>query len=277
LVIGIPNAIHRHEAYYGNTGYWCWIKAPFKAEQIVTEYLWVWVAGLLMIILYTMMFLVMKGWFIIDHDNSIHWHKNYKTNGIDDAEPETEEDKQTKAIAKLMLFYPAVYIFCFLPNTIARWLSFSGFTMPYQFTLSANTIFALSGTFNVLVFFITRPQLVLGPDIRVDAEEISLSHVDEHSTHSNRKHGYLPERRYAHMHSSEGNHEGWGGPQPDFDAKVLFGNSVHHSPAGYEVSPLPHNHNSGAAYLSTLPNQPPRFPQESHSLMENDDYGRLPA
>jgi hypothetical protein len=59
------------------------------------------VAGLVMIVLYTIMFLVIRGWFIID--NGIHWHKNYNANGSNDAEPETDEEKQTKAIANLML------------------------------------------------------------------------------------------------------------------------------------------------------------------------------
>ncbi|KAF5328786.1 hypothetical protein D9619_011660 [Psilocybe cf. subviscida] len=276
LVIGIPNAIHRDEVYYGDTGYWCWIEKRFKAEQIVTEYLWVWVAGLSMIVLYTIMFLVIRGWFIID--NGIHWHKNYNANGFGDAEPETDEDRQSKAIANLMLFYPAVYIFCVLPNSIARWMYFTGTNTPYQFTLFANTLFALSGTFNVLLFFITRPQLVLGPDINVEAEEISLSHQKDISGHSTRKLGHLPERRYGDDHASVDVHnDGWGSPQPDFDARVLPDHNVHRSPAGYEVSPLPRNNNPGATYLSTLQNRPPRSPRESSSLMENEDYGHLPS
>jgi hypothetical protein len=56
-----------------------------------------------------------------------------------------------------------VYIFCILPNSISRWLSFSGFNVPYQFSLSANTLFSLSGMFNAILFFLTRPELVVGP------------------------------------------------------------------------------------------------------------------
>lgn len=79
----------------------CWIEKRFKAEQIVTEYLWVWVAGFLMIILYTIMFLVIRGWFVID--NGIHWHENHNANSSGDIEPESDEEKETKAIANLML------------------------------------------------------------------------------------------------------------------------------------------------------------------------------
>ena len=69
--------------------------------MILTEYLWVWMAAGVMAILYTIMFAVMRGWFIID--NGIHWYNNYNPsdNGLE--EVETEEEKEMKAIANLML------------------------------------------------------------------------------------------------------------------------------------------------------------------------------
>lgn len=164
-----------------------------------------------------------------------------------------------------------------LPNSISRWLYFRGTIVPYQFTLFASTLFAFSGAFNVLVFFITRPQLVLGPDISIEAEEMSLSNEKGHSGPSTRKLGHLPERRYADEHASDDAHGGWGSPQPDFDARVLPDHSAHRSPAGYEVSSLPRNNNPGATYLSTLQNKPPQSPRESSSLMEDEDYGHLPS
>lgn len=81
----------------------CWIEKPFKTEQVVTEYLWVWTAGVVMAILYTIMFVVIRGWFIID--NGVHWYKNYKPSYPNAPEVETDEEKQTKAIANLMLLY----------------------------------------------------------------------------------------------------------------------------------------------------------------------------
>lgn len=69
--------------------------------MIVTEYLWVWVAAGVMAILYTIMFAVMRGWFIID--NGIHWYKDYNPNDRGVEEVETEEEKEMKAIANLML------------------------------------------------------------------------------------------------------------------------------------------------------------------------------
>ena len=54
-----------------------------------------------MTVLYTMMFAVMRGWFIID--NGIHWYKNYNPSHGEKEEVETEEEKEMKAIAKMLL------------------------------------------------------------------------------------------------------------------------------------------------------------------------------
>ncbi|KAJ2935161.1 hypothetical protein H1R20_g1907, partial [Candolleomyces eurysporus] len=52
LVVGIPNAVRRNEpTYYGNTGYWCWIKTGL-ATQLLSEYVWVWASAVIMAILY---------------------------------------------------------------------------------------------------------------------------------------------------------------------------------------------------------------------------------
>ena len=54
-----------------------------------------------MIVLYTIMFAVMRGWFIID--NGIHWHENYNLSHEGVEETETEDDREMKAIANLLL------------------------------------------------------------------------------------------------------------------------------------------------------------------------------
>jgi hypothetical protein len=159
--IGLANFIHRHEPYYGDTGYWCWIIHKWEFEGIVTEYLWVWLAGFSMIILYGIMFAIIRRWFKISH--GIHW---YNQPALD---AESDEDKKIKAVANSLLFYPAVYIFCVFPNTLSRWLYFTNglkHTPPYQFTLFASSIYGLSGMFNLILFFLTRPKVCGASDWR---------------------------------------------------------------------------------------------------------------
>jgi len=54
-----------------------------------------------MAILYTIMFIVMRGWLIID--NGVwYWYKNY-TPRFKIGQPETQAEKDSKSMAKLLL------------------------------------------------------------------------------------------------------------------------------------------------------------------------------
>ncbi|KAF9479020.1 hypothetical protein BDN70DRAFT_895235 [Pholiota conissans] len=257
IVIGTPNIVHAHKRYYGDTGYWCWILVEFKAEEIVTEYLWVWVAGIMNAILYTIMFVVMRGWFIID--NGIHWHKNYTPSYPNVVEVETEEETQTKAIANLMLFYPAVYIFCCLPNSISRWRFFNGIPTPDRVTFLGSILFALSGTFNVSLFFLTRPELVIGPKSdRIIEDEHAPFHHRWSSSGGAHKLGHLPERQYTDAPPAK---DRWN--SPEFDPKTLTSAVLHTSPQGMTLQ-LP-------------PREGRQHSKAGSSLIEEEDYGHLPA
>jgi len=80
----------------------CFVRQGFKTEQLITEYVWVWTAALLMTILYFTMFVVMRGWFIVD--NGVYWYKTHRRR-YSTVKPveETQDEKHSKAIANLML------------------------------------------------------------------------------------------------------------------------------------------------------------------------------
>lgn len=123
LVVGIPNIVHRNEEYYGDTKFCtpvslsrhviflctkrtipsigCWIPSRFRTEQLLSEYLWVWLAAFSMIILYGIMFLVMRGFILIE--NGIHWRTSKNRVHLDLDEAETEDERETRAIANLLL------------------------------------------------------------------------------------------------------------------------------------------------------------------------------
>ena len=119
IVIGTGYAVHRHEVYYGDTGYCvfpiyffhqcplifififflgCWIVEEFPVERIVTEYLWVWVSGFFMILLYGVMFAVIRRWFTISQ--TVRWSSQLYQNPLN---IESEDDKRLKAVANSML------------------------------------------------------------------------------------------------------------------------------------------------------------------------------
>ena len=80
----------------------CWITGKeFKAEQLLYGYIGKWVALFLMAILYIIMFIVMRGWLIVE--NGVwYWYKNYERRfGV--GQPEIQEEQDTKSMAKVLL------------------------------------------------------------------------------------------------------------------------------------------------------------------------------
>jgi len=60
-----------------------------------------------------------------------------------------------------MLFYPLAYSIMVIPLSVSRWLLFSHKNVPSAATFFGSIMFNLSGAINVLLFLITRPQLLL--------------------------------------------------------------------------------------------------------------------
>jgi len=151
LIVGVCNRGQKH--YYGDTGYWCWITQDHPIERIAGEYVWLWISFFVMIGLYVFMFLVMRG--IVKMPNDVD------DGGMTEEE---QEEKHELNIAYLMLFYPAVYLICIAPVSISRWIDWSrpNHHPPPAAIIFSNTIFSLSGVFNVILFSITRPTLVRG-------------------------------------------------------------------------------------------------------------------
>lgn len=153
--------------YYGDTGYWCWITEEHCTERVVGEYLWMWISFFIMIGLYVFMsFLMLRG--------TIGAQKV--------SEIEVEEVKESRRMAYSMLFYPAVYLFCLAPVSISRWLDWSrpsNQPLPPAATLFSNTVFSLSGFLNLILFSITRPNLIAGSSTSIssgdDSGELSMS------------------------------------------------------------------------------------------------------
>lgn len=169
--------------------------------------------------------------------------------------------------------YPAVYIVCFFPNSLSRWLWFEGFNTPYQFTLFASTLFALSGTFNVILFFLTRPELVVGSKANDTEEEALPLHQRRDSAgRGTGKLGHLPDRPYTDFPAE----------QPDFNPAMLTNHGGFRGSPSSVTVPLP----SRGSRISSLPTgtyhparqDPYARSKESASLFEEEeDYGRLPG
>ncbi|RXW18065.1 hypothetical protein EST38_g7787 [Candolleomyces aberdarensis] len=298
LVVGIPNAVHRNDVYYGQTGYWCWIKTDFKAAQILSEYLWVWASGFIMAILYGIMFLVMRGFLIIGNGKGVRWARKESRVKLDLSAGDDEEERAARAMANLLLFYPAVYIICVFPNSLARWLYFSGDEGPFQFTLFASTLFGFSGLFNVILYFSTRREYAVGPSVSVTAATLPTTAQN---------HGYLPPDKEASQISNSREdvnfelEERYGrqppllyqsGPSPTANSTALSPNLIlhnttplHHSPPsrtvplgqGYGPAPPQSVGHLSANDAHTQASRGNTL-SSGHQLDDDEnDYGRLPG
>lgn len=123
LAIGISFATHKGEMYYGNTGYcmqlsrstqpvWlliiptgCWITSDYPGERMGLEYLWLYIAAAVDILLYTFLALIVQGFVVVDGS------KVRFTTGQERVHKEiTTYGGGNRSIATGLLFYPAVYV-----------------------------------------------------------------------------------------------------------------------------------------------------------------------
>ncbi|RXW14077.1 hypothetical protein EST38_g11777 [Candolleomyces aberdarensis] len=128
-----------------------------------------------MSILYGIMFLVMRNLIIVGKDG-VHFAKRQRRVRPIIVTTDYEEEKASQDLARVLLFYPAVYIICVLPSSISRWLSFSGHHVPFQFTLFSSALFAYSGFFNVILYFTTRRDYTLGSTRPIISAQLPSTH-----------------------------------------------------------------------------------------------------
>jgi len=131
LWVGVGNGIHKR--YETPTPYWCWIGGGYKSERIAGEYVWLWITLIASVILNISVYFWTKGHLSIN--------------------------------LKRLLLYPLVYAVMVLPISIVRWVQFNhNLNVPSAAVFLCQFMFNLSGTFNVLLLLVVRPQLLLFND-----------------------------------------------------------------------------------------------------------------
>ncbi|KAG5646751.1 hypothetical protein DXG03_002433 [Asterophora parasitica] len=252
--------------YYGNTGFWCWISNEYQKEKIVFEYLWMWLAAFIMLTLYGIIALVMRGILVVGDDSREHsrWRFRCRWNwtGRQRArqelaeydEEDEEEARQARTVANLMLFYPAVYIFCVFPVGLVRWLTFSGHYVPSAATIFASVVFSLSGILNTILYALTRPELVRGSSPDTADATRSNGMVDTKSPQSP-----IIRRHAGHL--------------PDTGDDLIL--TFHPDPQRYDTDALDHT-----PWLMAKPARTPSgyaYPASPIGSPENIVLGRLPS
>ncbi|KIJ53946.1 hypothetical protein M422DRAFT_24943 [Sphaerobolus stellatus SS14] len=155
-VIGSQTLTDGDDRYITPSPYGCWLSPRHKTIQLTGEYLWLWLAALVSLILYVPLALRLAGY--VQPTGRMWWEyrvpRNRRLYG-DELPPKPSRDAFT------MLLYPISYFFLVLPNSICRWMGFTGHPIPSAATFFSTSLFGLSGLINVLLLWYTRPGLLL--------------------------------------------------------------------------------------------------------------------
>jgi len=146
--------------FYTPTPYWCWISNHI-VERLVGQYLFIWLALVVSIVTYVLVFMSLQGICTVDPDAwthiRFHWSMHTRTTSTED---HTSPGFDARAQAKAMLLYPACYCVLVLPLSLVRWIAYVT-PVPFAASVTGIAVFGLSGLVNVLLFSFTRPNLLL--------------------------------------------------------------------------------------------------------------------
>lgn len=145
----------RRGPFFGISGYWCWITPPYPVQHITLDYMFMFMSAGFSFVLYSLVFLrlrgniIISGWYIAFR--RANQSKNASWRGRDFA------DNEMMVIARQMMLYPVAYTIVILPIATARFCEMRGNrNVPFAATIFCDTVYLLSGLVNVTLFVTTR-------------------------------------------------------------------------------------------------------------------------
>ncbi|KAJ6495634.1 hypothetical protein C8R47DRAFT_366042 [Mycena vitilis] len=158
IIIAGPAALDtsHHGPFYGISGYWCWISPRYTTSHITLDYMFMFIAAAFSFVLYTLIFLRMRGNIVVERRRV-----SFRRAGLSTWRGKQFQN-QALTIARQMLLYPVAYTIIILPIAASRFSSFAGHDVPFEVTMFSDAVFLLSGFVNVTLFTATRR--ILPPD-----------------------------------------------------------------------------------------------------------------
>ena len=152
----------RRGAYYGISGYWCWITPAYPVERYTTEYLFMFASAGFSFILYSLIFFKLRGNISLSDGYKLQFHQRPKVRvgrtaaGTFIMTDDRRVESHLTTVAKQMLWYPIAYTILVLPIAAARFSTFSGASVPFSVTIFTAAVFMLTGFVNAVLFCLTR-------------------------------------------------------------------------------------------------------------------------
>jgi len=154
LCVLIPYVIHNtpSDPYFAPTPLWCTIAKEFEMARLFAKYLWLWLA-IFSFLLYIPLSLWSQGYITPTR----WWFTIHRKTPIVGA----NEGRRRLFIATIA--YPLSNAILIIPLSIVRWIQNAGGSdlITSADSVAVAAIFDLSGLVNILLFFLTRPTLLL--------------------------------------------------------------------------------------------------------------------
>jgi len=152
---------HNHGAslFYTPVGYWCWIGNHYTIERYIGQYAWIILTMFVSLITYTLLSFWARGNLTV---SPTQWWR-FRVHADSMLQEVDPDGRRRRAIG--MIAYPVVFIIVSLPLTIIRMETHFGSVRNLSpnwtiATFVVESIYALSGAFNVLLFLFTRSDLL---------------------------------------------------------------------------------------------------------------------
>jgi hypothetical protein len=150
--------------------YWCWIGKKYVVHRLWAGYIWLWVALVISILLYVPLFFWGRG--NITVGDKLWSFRIHRAENVDD-----HGGSRRRSLS--MIAYPLVYSCLVIPLSVVRWIGFvqeshgdKKVHVPSTATIASLAIYTLSGICNVLLFLLTRRNLLL---FKRDSGEVAHS------------------------------------------------------------------------------------------------------
>lgn len=147
LVVALVPLIPQMGPVYGPSALACGVRPSFPWHLFFFHLLPIFVAAVISVILYTLIFLVLRGTLVIKGLRAAEDHRSNHSN--------SSYQQFVANIAQSMLWYPAAYILFLVPYSITRLLGIAGTIIPFQVVVFAFVCWFTLGVVNALLLFNT--------------------------------------------------------------------------------------------------------------------------
>ncbi|KAJ5082227.1 hypothetical protein N7532_011270 [Penicillium argentinense] len=246
LIVIIPLGMYGADVYVPS-GAWCWINEDYETVRLWTHYIWIFLAEFGTVVLYAIMYFYLR--------------RQIAASSIL-GNSQLESLKRLRRVVGYMTIYPVVYIILSLPLAAGRMATANGNTPSVTFFCCAGAIITSSGLVDVVLYTLTRRNLIIDSEPSQDRSYNKFASSKGHrgDTHLTTITAAEPKSRKMGLHDE------------DLDRDGSTDNIVQ---PGVEMGPM-----GGKVYQETTIEitSEPAYPGEGSSERSSkDDFNETPS